>query len=349
MAYPSGRLVLSHRVVRRERWPGGYKVRGIPLVSYNQEVVPDQPVLRLEREDVHELVDLPTRLLLPTITARTKAVETGEVSPSFSPPTSPASQTSQDIFVPAGVYGRVTSLTQRGGVVIESYATVIQGTLGAGKQVAGPLTIWQGASSTQGPQIIPPGAILVVPGTINFPFLRQALNSGVSGIVASSISLSDLEGFLRTDLLQLLISRDPERMQVHLPPLTIFLTEGVGNATMPAHILNLLNQYQGTIVLLAGMTSTQQHIFPELLISLPNREAQSDRQAAPLALSQTTLATGVQVRICSGDYEGMMGVVDYLFTHQQAFSSGIRAPAVRLRLEDGSLLVVPITLIERIG
>lgn len=347
MAYPSGRLVLSHRVVQRERWPGGYRVRGIPLVSFNQEVVPDQPVLRLEREDIQEVVDLPTRLSLPTITARTKAIGPGDIpaSSASSPP-----QTSQDIFVPAGVYGRVTSLTPRGGVVIESYATVIQGTLGVGKQVAGPLTIWQGESATQGPQLIPPGAILVVPGPINFLFLRQALNSGVSGIVASSTSLRDLEGFLRTDLLQLLISRNPERMQVHLPPLTIFLTEGIGNATMPARILNLLNQYQGTIVLLTGTTSTHHHIFPELLISLPNREAQSDRQAeATLVSLQTTLATGVQVRICSGDYEGMMGVVDYLFTHQQAFSSGIRAPAARLRLEDGSLLVVPITLIERIG
>ncbi len=55
------------------------------------------------------------------------------------------------------------------------------------------------------------------------------------------------------------------------------------------------------------------------------------------------------MRVCGGDHEGAIGEVNYLFTHQQVFDSGVRARAARLRLEDGSVLVVPMTLIERIG
>jgi hypothetical protein len=49
MAYPRGWSVIPQVLVRRERWPGGYRTKGIPLVLPGQEVWPDQPVLRVER------------------------------------------------------------------------------------------------------------------------------------------------------------------------------------------------------------------------------------------------------------------------------------------------------------
>ena len=54
------------------------------------------------------------------------------------------------------------------------------------------------------------------------------------------------------------------------------------------------------------------------------------------------------MRVCGGEFEGAIGVIDYFFTHQQQFPSGIRARAVRLRLDDGALIVIPIGLAERI-
>jgi hypothetical protein len=325
MAFPSGWPVMTQTMVRRERWPGGHGMKGIPLVSPGQRIAPDQAVLRVERKNIsasEEYTDHP---------AATRQGHKTEI-------------------IPAGLYGQVVEITPRGGVVIECYASVLQGTLGAGKQVAGILTMWRGSNQPGKTEhigrLIPPGAILVIPGPINFMLLHQARNSGVVGIIASSISVRDLEGFLHTDLIQLLTSRHPERLQDDLPPLTILLTEGVGNATMPARVLNLLNQYQGAVALLSGFTSPRQHIFPELIISLPLKEARQYQPTAPLG---PQLTTGVLVRIHSGDYKGMIGVVDHLFAHQQVFPSGIRAEAVRLRLEDGSMLVVPVALVERIG
>lgn len=317
-----GWSVIAQMQVRRERWPDGRLASVTPLVVPGQDVSPDQPVLRLERAP----------------SARTM------VSGSSQPAAKVAWQESE--VVPAGLRGRVVKITSRGSVVIEGRAAVVRGSLGAGNQVAGILTIWQPAAAQDAAFVIPPGAILVVPGPINLAFLRQAMVSGVVGVVASSISLPDLEGFLNADVIELLHSISVEEVQSRLPSLTILLTEGPGTFAMPAATVALLTHYQGTIALLSGVTSVRQHITPELLISLPPNESQEGWQ--PIT-PEPTISLGVQVRVCSGDHEGAIGTVAYLFTHDQVFLSGIRAPAACLRLENGSLLVIPLALIERIS
>ncbi|GCE25826.1 hypothetical protein KDA_13100 [Dictyobacter alpinus] len=320
MAYPSGWPVIPRLIVKRERWPDGHSVRGIPLVYRSQEVVPDQPVLRI-------------------------STNTNVSEHEKSPSSHASSKSTSEIDIPSGLHGRVIGFTPRNGVVIESHAVLLQGIVGAGRQVAGVLTMWRTPSNYVS-QPIPPGAILVVPGQLSFALLHQALNSGVVGVVASSITLRDLEGFLRTDYLHLVKTSDSEQAQEQLPPLTILLTEGIGSATMPIHILNLLRQYQGSVALLSGALSLREGLSPELVISIPLSEIEKDWQAIQ---PDITLSLGSQVRISSGERTGTTGMVDYFFVYEQLFPSGIRARAVRLRLEDGSFEVVPLTMVERIS
>ena len=51
MTYPLGWSIIPQMLIRRERWPGGYKTRGSALVYPGQEVQADQPVIRLEKPD----------------------------------------------------------------------------------------------------------------------------------------------------------------------------------------------------------------------------------------------------------------------------------------------------------
>jgi len=291
--------------VRRERWPGGYGVKATPLVYPGQEVLPRQPVLRF----------LPVK---QTDTAW------GEI-------------------VPAGLRGRVVEISPRGGVVIESPAALVQGVIGAGKQIAGILTIWREKAGKQ--QQIPAGAILVVPDQINFALLHRAMNSGVSGIVAGGISLRDLEGFLRVDLIQLLNCADVDLVQAHLPPLTLLFTEGLRSIAMSQQVIELLDHYQGSIALLSGTTSVRRRILPELVISLPIAETQQNWQSVQ---PEGVLAPGALVQICEGKHKGAVGIIEYVFTYQQVFASGIRTRAVRLALEDGTTLIVPTMYIKRL-
>jgi len=324
-------------VVKKERWPGGYELQGIPLVYPGQEVVPDQPVLRVEQK----------KRVTPVQSSPRQTLSSAQTASGMRMPGENADASGYDSeILPSGLHGRVVDITHRGGVVIECYASLLHGTVGAGKQIAGILTMWRAGGAGQRQQNIPPGAILVVPGPLNLALLHQALSSGVTGIIASSLSTRDFEGFLRTDLIQLLDSAHVEQAHTHLPPMTLLLTEGLGTFAMPVRITNMLSQHQGSIVLLSGMTSVRQGIFPELVISLPMKEAQQNWQPVQ---PDATFTIGAQVRVCGGEHEGKVGVIDYLFAYQQVFPSGIRARAIRLRVDDGSLLTVPLTLVERIG
>ena len=337
MTYLLGWSVIPQILIRRERWPGGYKTKGIPLVYPGQDVLPDQPVIRLEKaQPIEDLATVPRRSLPGIIDLPDSgSLNNGDIR---------SSKQLAGETLPAGLRGRVVDITRRGGVIIESCAAVLQGAIGAGNQVAGVLTMWQ--ASDGGQQAIPPGALLVIPGPLNFAMLRQAMISGVVGVIASSISSRDFEGFLRTDLVELIDSVDIELAQAHLPQMTVLLTEGLGTIAMPVRTINLLNHYQGSIALLSGATSVRQGIFPELVVSLQAKEI---RQNWQLVQPDPTLMLGAQVRVCSGEYEGVIGTVDYLYSHQQLFASGIRARAARLRLEDGSMLTIPLTLVERIS
>jgi hypothetical protein len=339
MTYPSGWSIVAQTLVRRERWPGGLRVKGIPLVYPGQEVQPDQPVIRIERQT--ELIDEKRNAVALSRSAtpvNALAMGNGTANASV------GVRSGETIL--AGLRGRVVDLTRRGGVVIESRAAIVEGALGVGGQVAGVLTMWQAPGYNRPQPSLPSGAILVIPGPLNLAMLRQALSSNISGVIASSISSRDLESFLQTDLVQLVDSRNVDLLQEHPLPLTLLLTEGLGTLAMPARTIELLSKYQGSTALLTGTTSTRQAIFPELIVSLPAKVAQEDWH--PLH-PDPLLVVGAQVRVCAGEYEGTIGEINHLFTHQQVFASGVRARAARLRLEDNSTLVIPLTLLERVG
>ncbi len=332
MTYPFGWSIIPQMLIRRERWPGGYKTRGSALVYPGQEVQADQPVIRLEKPDTQAALFQGAQEDL-----RSHAQPVNGI-------------------ILAGMRGRVVAITRRGGVVIETSAAIIQGTIGAGNQVAGILTFWNsnngfqhvGArpSNTSAGTLYTIPTIFVVPGPVNFAMLHQAMNMGVAGIIASSISSRDLEGFLDTNLIALMNSMDIERANAALPPLTVLLTEGLGTVAMPPRTINLLSKYQGSMALLSGMTFIRQSIYPELIISLPVQESQQNWRSI---LPDPTLVVGSQVRILSGSYEGAIGEIVYLYIYKQTFASGVRARAARVRLEDGSMVIIPLFLLERIG
>ena len=146
-------------------------------------------------------------------------------------------------------------------------------------------------------------------------------------------------------MFDLLNSIDIDMAQARLPSLTLLLTEGFGSLPMPEPTRQLLARYHGSIALLSGVTSTRYALYPELVISLPEAETQLNWQPSSYDAS---LRLGARVRVRSGTDAGMTGDIDYFFVHQHRFLSGVHGRAARLRLADGSTLIVPMLNIERV-
>src|ERR1700686_4673546 len=106
MGYPPAGSLVTQIEIQRERRFAGYDARSIPLVYPGQEVLADQPVIRLELHQAE-----------------------GQTQPDV------------PVIIPAGLRGQVIKTTARGGVVIETRAAVLMGNIGAGHQVAGFLTL----------------------------------------------------------------------------------------------------------------------------------------------------------------------------------------------------------------
>src|SRR5215469_16077545 len=295
MAYPLGWPVITQSLMRRERWPGGYNSRGVPLVRPGQEVQADQAVMILEKPDIAEAVTAFPHVVTPSASyaGLSPGGEGTQIDGRYMQET-----------VLAGMRGQVVDITRRGGVMIETRAAVIQGVIGAGNQVAGTLTFWNAGSSfpLPGNQPAEAGVILVIPGPLNYATLRQAAGAGIVGVVASSISSRHLEDFLGANVMALINSNDVERTQAHLPPMSLLFTEGLGTIAMPARTINLLRRYHGSIALISGVTSIRRSIFPELVISLVASEVQQNW--LPIQ-PDPTLTIGSRVRICSGSHVGV--------------------------------------------
>jgi hypothetical protein len=315
------------QIIQRERWPGEYitgpsgvqRVQCVPLVTAGQQVQPDQPVMRLERLSALDIPGGGERVV------------------------------GRDEVAPAGLFGRVVRTTARGGVLVESLATVLQGTLGVGNQIAGILTPvnMEDESSIGGVlSKLPAGAILAIPQPLTFAILRRAIISGVGGIIGGSVALSDLEGFLHADLLSILNSTNIEQAQGQLPAMTLILTEGIGQTPMAAATFELLQQHAGSFVLASGVTSTRHNLMPEVVISSP-QQADVSRQSEPSKYA--SLNVGTRVRVTCGEQQGATGIIEYFFLHEQLFTSGVRSRAVRLYLDSGASLMLPLTHVQPVS
>jgi hypothetical protein len=239
----------------------------------------------------------------------------------------------------AGLAGRIVEVAPGQSVTIEGAATLINGLLGVGGQVAGPIFFPQQGESLALVQL-PRGSIIVYPWRAPLTLLQRAYASGAAGVIAASASALELEAFARADLTALLDGFVPLTAQ---PPLTVLLTEGLGDSAMNPAILRVLEQRANDVILLDGQTLPRRNIRPEALLPLP-------LSATPTATPLPSVFTvGTQARITSGPKRGAWGRVSYIFTQARRSEAGQWEPSALLRLDDGATLVTPLALLDTIG
>lgn len=239
----------------------------------------------------------------------------------------------------AGLVGQVTEVWPGQSVTIEGTATLINGMLGVGGPVAGPLYFPPRGESLALMQA-PRGSIVVFGQRAPLTLFQRALASGAVGVLAASASALELEGFARADLMALLDGMVSLGAQ---PPLTVMLTEGLGDSEMNPAILRTLEQRAHDVILLDGQTLARGNVRPEALLPLP---ANTTPTALPLP---SALTVGTRARITSGSHRGDAGRIAHIFAQARRSEAGQWAPSALLRLEDGTLLVTPLALLDNIG
>ncbi len=239
----------------------------------------------------------------------------------------------------AGLSGQVTGITVGQSVTVEGVATLLNGVVGVGGPAAGALyAIPRGESLAVAH--IPHGCVLLHPTRAPLMLLQRALASGAAGVIAASVTALELEAFARADLMALLEGLAPP---TEPQPLTVVLTEGVGEAVMDSTLWHMLTRRLGDIALLNGQTLPQRAIRPEILLSLP--EGSTPLQP-PLP---SALAVGALVRVWAGPSRGARGRIAYLLTHERPTGAGQWEPCAQLQLDDGATLIAPLQQLDVIG
>jgi hypothetical protein len=242
------------------------------------------------------------------------------------------------VQIHAGFAGRVVDVTLGRSITLEGPAYVYKGMLGIGPYATGALAFLPpGESLALVP--IPAGAVIVYPYRAPLTLLQRAATGGATGIIAASASARELESFARVDLTAMLDGLPPGSARF---PLTVVLTEGLGEATMESETYERFVQHAGAFVLLNGDTRPREGVRPEVLLP-PTAGMQAGTHAA------APVMVGAAVMVVSGPYRGARGRVLYLYQHAQYSESGVLLPSAKVQMSDGRVLPMPLANLEGLG
>ena len=229
----------------------------------------------------------------------------------------------------AGIPGTVTQLIQDRGAVIQTAGALIQGVWGNGRIDSG-----QMVNLAEKPDSILTSARLdaslrgsIILGGIckDAETLQAAAEVPVRGLILASLFPSLL----------------PVAREMRYP---ILITDGFGSLPMNsiAHRLLSSNAKRDT-ALIAEVYDRYKGTRPEVIIPLPV----SQSPAAPVDLMM--FEAGQQVRVRRPPATGAIGTLAAIRPGMTVLPSGLRAFAADVKLESGTIIVVPLVNIEVVG
>jgi len=242
-------------------------------------------------------------------------------------------------LIQAGFSGRVTDVILNQRVTIEGTVTIIQGIVGIGGPATGSLCMLPRGESLAMVSI-PRAGVILFPQQLPLVLMQRAASGGAAGIIAGSASAREIEAFSRLDLGALL---DGFPLAAPPSPLTIVLTEGLGDAPMSASLYQVLATRLASTVYLSGETSILQATRPEVLLS---PSISSSVQSLPL---DSMLEPGAIVTVWTGERRGARAQVLQVLARQQYNAAGLLVPSAIVRFEDGATALMPLHILDRIG
>ena len=340
-----GDKVTPNDVVARTHLPGNV----VPLNVANKLSLPPEDLkevmLKKEGEAIVEGEAIAFKKgFIKMFSSDCKATITGTLE-SISTVTGQVLQRGEPIPVEVKAYitGTVTEVIPNEGVVIDTYASFVQGIFGIGGETSGELIIATPDNHT----ILSDDLInesmkdkIIVGGSlVTAKAMEKAGKVGVRGIIVGGFDDKDLRDILGYDIGVAITGNEDI-------PSTLVVTEGFGEIAMAHNTFDLLKSCAGKQACMNGATQIRAGVIrPEVVI--PNSDIKIE-EGAKAHVEITGVTIGSPIRVIRHPYFGRLGQVTGLPSPLHVLESESKARILEVEFEDGEKAIVPRANVEMI-
>lgn len=255
------------------------------------------------------------------------------------------------VQISAYIDGKVAETVEKEGVVIETYATFIQGIFGIGGETTGELQIVADSPD----DIVKPedlnethkDKIIVCGSIIYYDVIKKALDIGVKGIVVGGIRDNDINELLGYDLGVAITGSEDINI-------TLIITEGFGQIIMAQKTFEILKHREGSMASINGATQIRAGVVrPEIII--PYNKEYADKASEMMAETEPSkneesggISIGDTIRIIRNPHFGKIGRVKALPSELRTIETEAKARVLEVEFPDGQTTVIPRANVEAI-
>lgn len=253
------------------------------------------------------------------------------------------------VQISAYIDGKVVETVENEGVVIETYATFIQGIFGIGGETTGELQVVADSPD----DIVKPedlnethkDKIIVCGSIIYYDAIKKALDIGVKGIVVGGIRDNDINELLGYDLGVAITGSEDINI-------TLIITEGFGQIIMAQKTFGILKHREGSIASINGATQIRAGVVrPEIIIPYKETEKASEpiyQSKSPANEESEGISIGNTIRIIRTPHFGKIGRVKALPSELRTIETEAKARVLEVEFPDGQTTVIPRANVEAI-
>ncbi|KAA3636909.1 MAG: hypothetical protein DWP97_01805 [Calditrichaeota bacterium] len=247
------------------------------------------------------------------------------------------------VEVKAYIRGKITEVIENEGVVVDTYASFVQGIFGIGGETSGELIIATPDNKTiLSDDLIKDemkGKIVVGGSLVTADALKKAIKVGVKGIVVGGFDDKDLRDFLGYDIGVAITGSEDIGV-------SLVVTEGFGTIDMAHKTFDLLSSNIGKQACINGATQIRAGVIrPEVVIPIVGEETINPADAEREILG---LDIGSPIRVIRHPYFGKLGKVTGLPSPLHVLESESKARILEVAFDDGEKAIVPRANVEMI-
>jgi len=255
--------------------------------------------------------------------------------------------------VRAQIPGRVIQTIEHTGAIIEGLGSTFEGVCGVGTECFGNLCVL-----AQNPYDVldeagvgndVAGKILAAGAGATFGAIKRAFDLGARGIIAGGFNQRDIISFLGQEI-------DLQNTEIEGLDFALMMTEGAGFMPMSSMVWEILNEGNGLLTSVDGVTKFDLQIKrPWAFIDYSSRNGvhmnvhpvdPREESTHRLLTKRQLIAPGDLVRCLREPYFGLWGIVEDHITQKTPVESGEIMETIKVRLDDGRSVNVAETNVE---